>query len=87
MHSTLDIDFLEKCLIGHTPNVSVWDFVLTLTSMKYSRGIKCYVVDSFEVISMNKSIFQSKANQKLFSIIDYNRVTLSNKSLCKIVEK
>ena len=85
MHSTLDIDFLEKCLIGHTPNVSVWDFVLTLISTKYSRVIKCYVVDSFEVISMNKS--KSEANQKLFSIIDYNRVTLSNKSLCKIVEK
>ena len=85
MHSTLDIDFLEKCLIGHTPNVSVWDFVLTLISTKYSRVIKCYVVDSFEEISMNKS--KSKANQKLFSIIDYNRVTLSNKSLCKIVEK
>ena len=85
MHSTLDIDFLEKCLIGHTPNVSVWDFVLTLISTKYSRVIECYVVDSFEVISMNKS--KSKANQKLFSIIDYNRVTLSNKSLCKIVEK
>ena len=61
------------------------DFVLTLIPTKYSRIIICNVVDSFDVISMNKS--KSKANQKLFSIIDYNRLTLSNKSLCKIVEK
>lgn len=61
------------------------NFVLTLISTKYSHFIICNVVDSFNVISMSKS--KSKANQKLFSIIDYNRLTLSNKSLCKIVQK
>ena len=57
------------------------DFVLTLISTKYSRIILCNVVDSFDVIS------KSKVNKKMFSIIDYNRLMLSNKSLCKIVEK
>ena len=71
------------------------NLVLTLISTKYFRNIICNVVDSFDVISMDKSIWlncklysnKSKANQKLFSIIDYNRLTLSNKSLCKVVEK
>ena len=33
------------------------DFVLPLIAAKYSRIIICNVVDSFNVISMNKSIW------------------------------